>query len=165
MTPAAPDDAGEPDPILVDALEAGDTASALSRVLLARLLVPVVAERGGDAASDGRLHGPDGGGADAAEMAVPALVGAAGARALPAFTGVEALRAWRPDARPVPMPGARVVAGAIAEGYDAVVIDVAGPHALQLVGAVLIRLGDAARRLLSGDADTVSIVEVTDRAG
>ena len=53
------------------------------------------------------------------------------------------------------MPGGRVVAGAIAEGYDGVVLDVAGPYPLQLVGPVLARLGEAARRIGAGGAEAV----------
>jgi hypothetical protein len=64
-----------------------------------------------------------------AEMAVPALVNDAGERALPVFSSYDALRAWQADARPVPMSGARVMAAARAEGYDGVVLDVAGPRA------------------------------------
>jgi hypothetical protein len=143
-TPAARDDRGEPDEILTAALAAGDTAAALSRVLLARLVVPIVAmpATSGDA-----------------EMAVPALVDGSGARALPAFTGVASLGRWNADARPVPMPGARVVAGAVDEGYAAVIVDPAGPHPLHLVGPVLDRLADAARRLVSGQAGSVSVIE------
>jgi len=63
-----------------------------------------------------------------ADMSVPALVNEAGKRALPVFSSYDALRAWRADARPVPMTGARVMAGARAEGYDGVVLDVAGPR-------------------------------------
>jgi hypothetical protein len=59
---------------------------------------------------------------------VPALVNDAGRRALPVFSSYNALRAWQADARPVPMSGARVMAAARAEGYDGVVLDVAGPH-------------------------------------
>jgi hypothetical protein len=58
---------------------------------------------------------------------VPRLVGADGRHALPVFTSYDALRAWRPDVRPVPMAGEQAVAGAVGEGYAAVVIDVAGP--------------------------------------
>lgn len=153
VTPADPGDAGEPDVILADALASGDTAAALARVLLARLVLPVVAT--GEVGSDGAEK--------SAEMSVPALVDASGARALPAFTGLESLHRWRADARPVPMPGARVVAGAADEGYDAVVVDVAGPHPLQLTGPVLRRLAEAARRLLAGQGGGVSVVEAGDR--
>jgi len=142
------EDHGDVDPILADALANGDTAAALARVLLARLLLPVVAA--GERAADGHER--------SAEMSVPLLVDAAGSRALPVFTGLEPLRRWRPAARPVPMPGARLIAGAVSEGYDAVVVDVAGPHPLQLTGPVLHRLAEAATRLQAGEAAGVSVV-------
>jgi hypothetical protein len=111
VTPSDPDDRGEADPDLAAALARSDRAGVHARLPAARLLVPVVAMPG-----EGE-----------AEMAVPTLVNEAGRRALPVFTGLAALAAWRQDARPVPMPGARVVAAAVQEGYDGVVIDVAGP--------------------------------------
>lgn len=110
---APAEDTGEIDPRLAAALECGD-ATAVRRVLLeVRVLVPVVAL--GDESA-------------AAEMAVPALVGADSRRALPVFSCYESLRAWRADARPVPMPGAQAVAAALQEGYAAIVLDVAGPR-------------------------------------
>jgi hypothetical protein len=111
-TPAAPDDKGDVDPVLQLLLASGSTEEVGVAMLGARLLVPVVAMK-----SEGD-----------ADMAVPALVNEAGKRALPVFSSYDALRAWRADARPVPMTGARVMAGARAEGYDGVVLDVAGPR-------------------------------------
>lgn len=111
-TPAAPDDGGEVDPALEPLLATATTEEIGVALLNARLLVPVVAMK-----SEGD-----------ADMAVPALVNEAGKRALPVFSSYDALRAWRADARPVPMTGARVMAGARAEGYDGVVLDVAGPR-------------------------------------
>lgn len=116
-TPAAPDDTGAADPLLAAALAGGDAGEIRRRLLTARLLVPVVAMP-----ADARAGGE-------AEMAVPALVNGDGRRALPVFSSYDALRAWRPDARPVPMNGSRVLAGAAAERYDGVVLDVAGPVA------------------------------------
>lgn len=112
-TPASPDDRGDVDPTLAPLLAAGSTEEVGVALLNARLLVPVVATPSADGD---------------AEMAVPALVNESGKRALPVFSSYDALRAWRADARPVPMSGARVMAGARAEGYDGVVLDVAGPH-------------------------------------
>ena len=112
-TPAATDDTGEVDPVLVPLLATATTEEVGAVLVNARLLVPVVA-----------MPSDDGD----AEMAVPALVNEAGKRALPVFSSYDALRAWRADARPVPMSGARVMAGARAEGYDGVVLDIAGPH-------------------------------------
>jgi hypothetical protein len=119
MTDPDPADLGEADPALAAALEAGDAATVRRLLLSTRVLVPIVAT-GAESA--------------AAEMAVPRLVGADGRHALPVFTSYDALRAWRADSRPVPMPGEQAVSGAISEGYDAVVIDVAGPvsHVIEL---------------------------------
>jgi len=128
-TPAAPDDDGGVDPLYAQALATGDDAVIRTAVLAARLLVPVVAQ-----------PGPDG--ADA-EMAVPALVAADGSRALPVFSSYDELRAWRPDARPVPMQGARVIAGAVGEGYDGIVIDVAGADPVTIADDDLRRLAHA----------------------
>lgn len=124
VTPADPADTGEADPALLAALAADDRSRVHEILPQARLLVPVVAlPASGEA-----------------EMAVPVLVNAAGRRALPVFTSLAALGDWRADARPVPMPGARVIAAAIAEGYDGVVVDVAGPSSFTLEPEELARL-------------------------
>jgi len=105
------EDRGEADPRLTAALESGDVATVASVLLEVRVLVPIVAT----------------GESTGAEMAVPRLINDEGQHALPVFSSYEALRAWRTESRPVPMTGAEAVAAAIAEGYDAVVLDVAGP--------------------------------------
>ncbi len=106
------EDVGDADPRLLDALESGDVAAVRATVLEVRVLVPIIAT------------GEDSTGA---EMAVPRLVNDEGRHALPIFSSYDTLRAWRPEARPVPMTGQQAVAAAIAEGYDGVVLDVAGP--------------------------------------
>ena len=111
-TPAAPDDDGRVDPALAPLLGHATTEEVGLALLGARLLVPVVAMR-----SEGD-----------ADMAVPALVNDHGRRALPVFSSYEALHRWDTHARPVPMSGARVMAAARSEGYDGVVLDVAGPR-------------------------------------
>lgn len=121
VTPSAPDDTGEPDAELAVALANGDRSAVHARLPRARLLVPVVAMP-----ADGD-----------ADMAVPTLVNAAGRRGLPVFSCVAALTEWRADARPVPMSGARVIAAALEERYDGVVIDVAGPATFVLEPAEL----------------------------
>jgi hypothetical protein len=125
VTPSDPDDRGEPDPELAAALAADDRAAVHARLPHARLLVPVVAEPSQE----------QGGGE--ADMAVPTLVNAAGRRGLPVFSGIAALAEWRADARPVPMSGARVIAAALEERYDGLVIDVAGPASFVLEPAEL----------------------------
>jgi len=111
-TPSAPDDDGRVDPLFEAAQRSGERDRIHAALIESRLLVPVVA-----------LPGDDG---NDAEMAIPALVAPDGARALPVFSSYDELRAWRADARPVPMSGGRVITGAVAEGYDGIVVDVAG---------------------------------------
>lgn len=142
-TPAAPDDDGAADAGLMTALAGGDGQGIGIAMLRARLLLPVVAIR-----TDGE-----------ADMAVPALVDADGRRALPVFSSYDALRAWQPDGRPVPMPGARVLAAAVDEGYDGVVLDVAGPTAHTLTGPDLAALAAAGRALLADPDARVVVAE------
>ena len=119
MSSTPPEDLGEPDAELAAALLSGDPGTIRQRLLRARVLVPVVPAE----ADTGDV-----------EMAVPRLVGVDGRHALPAFTSYDALRAWQPKARPVPMSGEQAIAAALAEQYDAVVLDVAGPvmHVIEL---------------------------------
>jgi SseB protein N-terminal domain len=73
------------------------------------------------------------------EMMLPKLIGRDGRPAVLAFTGLDALARWRPDARPVPAEADRVWRAAAADGC-AVVIDVAGPVPLAVEGARLAAL-------------------------
>ena len=141
-TPASPDDRGDADPGLAAALASGDSVAIASQLLSARLLVPVVALPG----------------AGDAEMAVPALVAPDGRRALPVFSSYDALRAWQPDARPVPMPGLRVLAGANAEGYAGVVLDVAGPVSHAIAGDELVTLAAAAQALAANPEAKIAMI-------
>jgi hypothetical protein len=143
-TPADPSDTGQADPDLADALATGAPAQIRIALLRARLLVPVVASP----VDDGD-----------AEMAVPVLVSADERRALPVFSSYDALRAWRADARPVPMPGARVFVAALAEGYDGVVLDVAGPVQHTVADTDLRTMAHAAEALLANPAAQISFVD------
>ncbi|MGL5852791.1 MAG: SseB family protein [Phycicoccus sp.] len=87
----------------------------------ARLLVPVVAAPTGVDDSGGLAV------ETSVDMAVVTLVAPDGRHALPAFTGTDALAAWDPAARPVPVTPARAAQAAVAEGCDVMVLDVAGP--------------------------------------
>jgi hypothetical protein len=132
-------DRGAADPRVAAALAAylagqGSEQAALSALASARLLVPVVATRTDGSEPDGAEPGDKN-----SEMALPTLIGRDGRPALLAFTGVDALARWRPDARPVPAEADRVWRAAVAEGC-AVVIDVAGPVPLAVEGARLAAL-------------------------
>jgi hypothetical protein len=88
----------------------------------------------------GSRHGNERGTARGArEMAMPRLIGADGRPAILAFTSLDALLGWRPDARPVPAEAGQVWSTAV-EDSCAVVIDVAGPVPLAVEGARLAAL-------------------------
>jgi len=155
--PQFPSDDGSADPRLHDALAgyaAGRVGPhhVLDRLAEARLLVPVVAapdEAGTDAGTDahagahtGACAGgheecgdechddehPDGScGGRSGRMAMPTLIGDDGRRGVLGFTSAETLKAWRPDARPMPVTAAQACLTALDEGADALVVDVAGP--------------------------------------
>ncbi|WP_377643069.1 SseB family protein [Oryzobacter terrae] len=106
-------DTGEADAALraVLADPEADDATLMAAVEAARFVVPIVAE-------------PTPGTVD---MAAVTLVAPDGQRALPVFTGTDALAAWDPGARPVPVTPARAGQAAVQERCDVVVVDVAGP--------------------------------------
>jgi hypothetical protein len=79
------------------------------------------------------------GGEKVSEMVLPTLVGRDGRLAVLAFTCLDSLTRWRPDARPVPVPADRVWQAGAHEA-SAVVIDVAGPVPLAVDGARLAAL-------------------------
>jgi hypothetical protein len=136
-------DRGGADPLLTAALAAyhagqGSEQAALGALAAARLLVPVIAEQSHKDQS-GKGQSGKGQGDKDSEMVLPTLIGRDGRPAVLAFTGLDALARWRPDARPVPAEADRVWRAAVADGC-AVVIDVAGPVPLAVEGARLAAL-------------------------
>ncbi len=94
-----------------------DEVSLLAAVSAARLIIPIVAVPGADAASD---------------MAAVTLSAPDGRKALPAFTSIDQLAAWDGRARPVPVTAQRAALAAVQEGCDVIVLDVGTPHAREL---------------------------------
>jgi len=128
-------DRGAADPRVTAALTAyqagqGSEQAALTALAAARLLVPVVAVLVDGTAAQGDKD---------SEMVLPTLIGRDGRPAVLAFTSLDALARWRPQARPVPAEADRVWRAAVADGC-AVVIDVAGPVPLAVEGARLAAL-------------------------
>jgi hypothetical protein len=123
-------DGGAAAPVVLSALAAyaegtGSYLDALAAVRGARLLVPVVAVLGEvEVDKAGLTHDKT------SDMATVLLQGADGRMALLAFTGTEALRAWDPDARPVPVTSRTAAQAALQDGAAALVVDVAGPATL-----------------------------------
>jgi SseB protein N-terminal domain len=159
-----PTDRGDSDPRVTAALGAfaagqGSEHAALTALAGARLLVPVVAvpaetvpaettHAGGTGVAGPEDAGPEVAGPEdsgeagkVSEMALPTLVGSDGRHALLAFTCLQSLARWRPDARPVPVPAGRVWQAGLQEA-SAVVIDVAGPVPFAVDGARLAALAE-----------------------
>jgi len=133
--PEFPGDDGAADAAVQAALAAyaagqGSEHAALTALAQSRLLVPVVAVL---------AEADDKGGEKSTEMALPTMVAQDGSRAILAFTCLDALKRWRSDARPVPVPAASAwLAGT--QDASAVVIDVAGLVPLAVDGARLAAL-------------------------
>jgi hypothetical protein len=142
-------DVGGADPAVTGVLAAyaagqATEHAALTAVAAARLLVPVVAIPVDPGGAGERPPDEQDGGEKETEMALPTLIGNDGCKAVIAFTGTETITRWRADARPVPVPAARLWPAVAAEGADAVVIDVAGPVPLVIEGARLAALAGGA---------------------
>jgi len=131
--PQGSGDDGRADPRLSSALAGGSRTEVCAALVDARVLVPVTAvltaraERGGDNGSESRLV---------------LLQGVGGAPALPIFSSVETMTAWRRDLRPVRGVGRDVAAEAVERGLPALVLDVAGPHPVTVAGAALRSLAE-----------------------
>mgnify|MGYP000271130673 CR=1 FL=1 len=120
-------DTGAADPALVGVLHrhaAGDAgvAEVVSMLAGLRVLVPVLAELEEQGVTQDGLHVDKEASAGVVALRVPD-----GRTALPVFTGVDAMAAWRAEARPVPTAAPRAAAAALAEGWELLVLDPAGP--------------------------------------
>jgi hypothetical protein len=139
--PGFPEDDGAADPALLQALAAyadapdddSRYAAALTALAAARLLVPVVAVLGelADPGVDGLVH------EKSSDMAAVLLTGRDGRQALLAFTSLDTLVRWRPDARPVPVTARDAARAALADGAAALMVDLAGPVPLAVEDRLL----------------------------
>ncbi|OAZ39032.1 hypothetical protein A9Z40_10095 [Microbacterium arborescens] len=120
--PHAGDD-GSADPALLAALEAfrvgaGDAVAVVEAYRTARLLIPLVPEKGDEG------FGPTGLRVDKTqELSIVTVAAPDGRRVLPVFTSVAALARWDSVARPVPADGVRTAMAAASDDTDLIVID------------------------------------------
>lgn len=115
------DDDGAVDLRLVEALVgarsgAGATEAVVAALADVRVLVPVLPLPETD--EDGRRRTATG---------VVAVAAPDGRTALPVFSSLDALSAWHERARPVPTSGPDAARAALAEGWEILVLDPAGP--------------------------------------
>jgi hypothetical protein len=112
---------------LLDGFRTGTTPlrDVVARLAATRVLVPVLAEVEQTATVEhaGSALEVD----KEASAGVVALEAPDGRRALPVFSSVAAMQAWRRDARPVPVEATRAALSAVAEKWALLVLDPAGP--------------------------------------
>jgi hypothetical protein len=137
-------DTGRADPRLAAALvayaaagTAAARAEALAAVAGARLFAAVTATSTAEHVEAGTGLRAE----STAEMALLTLVGSAGGRAVPLFLDAGSAVAFRPGARPVPLPGPEACAAALEDGAVAVLVDPPGA-ALVVTGAELRELAE-----------------------
>ena len=131
-------DDGSSDPSVLERLAArrrgeGTSAEVLSALMASRLLVPVVAVLGEvEYDENGLAHDKT------SDMAAVLVEGADGRRGLLAFTGTDTMKAWNPEARPVPVPARAAAASAIQDGAAALLVNMAGPDPYVVEGEDLV---------------------------
>ncbi len=132
-------DDGSPDPVVRSALAAVTDQVSYSRAVVAlcasRLLMPIVAS--GDETGE---HDPE----RRAEMAAVTLSDG-GTSYLLAFTGVDSMHAWQPDARPVLCHLDELAASVAPAGATELLLDMAGPTPFVLADALLVAVADGNR--------------------
>ena len=133
-TPRFAGDDGSTDPGLAHALAAAEGSARLQAVVAAlataRVLVPVVSYV--EEYEDTTAHQINGvtvevAGEKSASAAMVTLATPDGRAAIPVFSGMGALRAWRADARPLPAEGVRAALAAVSDADGLLVLDPGGP--------------------------------------
>ncbi|MCA0253805.1 MAG: SseB family protein [Actinobacteria bacterium] len=124
-------DRGDADPQVRIALAAvaddpAGYARAVAALCGARLLLPIAPD-------------PDG------DLSAVQVTAADGGTGLLAFTGLDALLAWNPSARPVPCTLDEVAATAVETKARAVVVDLAGPASLVMEAGLIAELAQGRR--------------------
>lgn len=114
-SPAFPDDDGSTDPLLAEAF--GDDLAVLAAIGEARLFVPIIPLLG-EVPTAGDKN---------ADMAAVLMTGADGRTALLAFSSVDTMAHWDPQARPVPVIGRDAARATLAEQASALLLDIGSP--------------------------------------
>lgn len=121
--PAVTPDDGSADARLIDLL-AGFRSGVVGEVQVVqmlrtvRLLVPLVAQLGESGLGEHGLVVDK-----SAELSLVTVSGPDGRSVMPVFSSVEAMKRWKPLARPVPTDAVRMAVAAVGEGTQLVVLD------------------------------------------
>ena len=149
--PGFADDSGSADPRLRQVLADHHAGSASSGSVLAvlqhvRLLVPVVAVLGEvEVDEQGLAHDKS------SDMAAVLVQAADGSTGLLAFSSLETMARWDPQARPVPVTVPTAATAAVQDGAEALLVDLAGPASYVVDGEDLTRLAAGWRLVAVGE--------------
>ena len=97
-------------------------AEVINAIRNSRLLIPLVAHLG-ESGIDAHHRTGD----KKAELSIVTVSGPDGRNVMPVFSSVDAMRRWKPLARPVPANAVRVALAAASEGTELVVLDPTSP--------------------------------------
>ena len=111
-----------------------------------RVLVPVVAILG-EVEYDEHGHAHD----KSSDMATVLTTAPDGRKGMLAFTSMDTMGAWDPQARPVASTLQIAAASGIQDGASALVVDLAGPHQLVIEGDELTYVADGLRLIRVDD--------------
>jgi len=126
--PHAADD-GSADPALLAALlrfraGEGSQVEVVDAFRNARVLIPLIAEKGALPPAQEPDLGPHGLAVDKTqELSIVTVAAPDGRRVQPVFSSVEAMRTWDATARPIPVEAVRAALAASAEDTDLIVLD------------------------------------------
>ncbi len=148
--PGFADDSGAVDPRIRQVLADHRSGTASSGEVLAllqdaRLLVPVVAVLGEvEHDAEGLAHDKS------SDMAAVLVRAADDSTGLLAFTSLETMTRWDPEARPVPVTASTAATAAVQDGAEALLVDLAGPAPYVVDGEDLSRLAAGWRLVALG---------------
>lgn len=151
--PGFADDDGSTPGVVAEALAvfaqnpAGGRHQVLAALQASRVLVPVVAILG-EVEYDERGHAHD----KSSDMATVLTTAPDGRTGMLAFTSMETMAAWDPEARPVASSLQIAAASGIQDGASALVLDLAGPHQIVIDGDELGYVADGLRLIRVDDA-------------
>lgn len=106
----------------IEALAAAH-AEALLELSAGRVLIPLLAEAGDIGLTpEGRTV------EKTQELSIVTVEGVDGRRVLPVFSSVDTMRAWNPEARPIPVPAPQAAIAAAQEHTDLIIVDPGSPE-------------------------------------
>lgn len=97
-------------------------ANVLVELSRTRVLVPLLAEAGDIGLT------PEGKTVEKTqELSIVTVAAPDGRRVMPVFASVDAMRAWNPESRPIPVPAPQAAVAAAQEGTDLIILDPGSP--------------------------------------